>query len=256
MLLIPAIDIREGRCVRLFQGDFTRETRYAPTPAELVGRYEELGAAWIHVVDLDGARLGLSRHCALITGLAQQTSASLQVGGGIRSAEDIEFLLSAGVQRVVLGSVAIQRPLVVNSWLDKFGAERICLAFDVRSAALVPQVRTHGWTMTSGISLWDAIAPYAGRELHILCTDIARDGTLFGPNLRLYQQAVVRFPQFRWQASGGIRSAQDLQALKIVGVHAAISGKALLENRMTPQELQPYLPVASSPASTSSTVES
>jgi len=256
MLLVPAIDIRAGHCVRLYQGDFSRETRYAPTPAALVARYQELGASWIHIVDLDGARLGLANHRELIASLAAQTSARLQVGGGVRSAADIELLLAAGVARVVIGSVALERPREVTGWLERFGADRICLAFDVRSAGLVPQVRTHGWTMASGISLWDALAPYTDRACHILCTDIVRDGTLFGPNLQLYHQAVQRFPQFRWQASGGIRSASDLQALRIVGLQAAISGKALLEERISIEELKPYLPAASFPASTSATAGS
>jgi phosphoribosylformimino-5-aminoimidazole carboxamide ribotide isomerase len=210
----------------------------------------------MHIVDLDGARLGLSNHRGLTASLAARTSASLQVGGGVRSAADIELLLAAGVARVVIGSVALERPAEVNGWLERFGSDRMCLAFDVRSAGLVPQVRTHGWTMASGISLWDAIAPYTRSACHVLCTDIVRDGTLFGPNLHLYYQATTRFPQFRWQASGGIRSASDLNALKIVGVQAAISGKALLEERIPIQELKPFLPAASSPASTSATAGS
>lgn len=256
MLLIPAIDICEGRCVRLYQGDFAQRTRYAPTPATLLGLYETWGAPWAHIVDLDGARFGLRSHHSLITGLAIVTSVSLQVGGGIRGASDIEMLLGSGVSRVVVGSAALERPKEVLGWLKEFGPDRICLAFDVRSAGLQPLVRTHGWMKSPGVSLWDALAPYRSHARHILCTDIARDGTLYGPNIDLYREAVVRFPEFAWQASGGIRSAGDLASLQDTGVDAAISGKALLEERISLKELQPFLPDASFPASTSETAGS
>ena len=256
MLLIPAIDICEGRCVRLYQGDFSQRTRYAPTPATLLGRYETWGVPWAHVVDLDGARFGLRSHHSLITGLATVTAVSLQVGGGVRSGSDIQMLLGSGVSRVVIGSAALERPREVIGWLEEFGSDRMCLAFDVRSAGLLPLVRTHGWKRAAGISLWDALVPYRSHARHILCTDIARDGTLFGPNIDLYREAVTRFPQFAWQASGGIRSAEDLQSLQDTGVAAAISGKALLEERIPIEELKPFLPDALSPASTSETVRS
>jgi phosphoribosylformimino-5-aminoimidazole carboxamide ribotide isomerase len=256
VLLIPAIDLREGRCVRLYQGDFARATQYSPTSAVLLGRYEALGASWVHVVDLDGARSGQRNQRSLICGLAPLTSVSLQVGGGIRSGADVEALLSAGVQRVVIGSAAVEHPHEVLGWLREFGAERICLAFDVRIAGGVPQIRTQGWTHPTGASLWDAVGRYSGHARHVLCTDIARDGTLVGPNIDLYREAVLRFPQFQWQASGGVRHAADLQALETTGVNAAISGKALLEERISVSELRPFLPVASSPASTSATASS
>lgn len=255
MLLIPAIDISEGRCVRLYQGDFSKETPYAPSPATLLGRYEVWGASYVHVVDLDGARYGVRSQQALISNLAGRTSLCLQVGGGVRSAADIRLLLNTGVSRVVVGSAALERPQDAVHWLQEFGADRICLAFDVRTAgAHAPQVHTHGWKSAPGVTLWDALAPYSRQALHILCTDIARDGTLFGPNVDLYREAVLRFPQFHWQASGGIRNLGDLQALKDAGLRAAISGKALLEERITVKELKPFLPDASFPASTSATL--
>jgi phosphoribosylformimino-5-aminoimidazole carboxamide ribotide isomerase len=254
MLLIPAIDLSQGHCVRLHQGDFEQETRYAPTPQALLRRYESLGARWVHVVDLDGAKNGHRTNHALITGLAALGSVHLQVGGGVRSADAIEGLLAAGVARVVIGSAAVYRPDVVTQWLARFGSERLCLAFDVRlDAAGEPRVQTHGWRESGGFSLWKALAPYSSELRHVLCTDIARDGTLSGPNLDLYAQALERFPQLAWQASGGIRSGQDLQALADLGLAAAVTGKALLEERITDEELRPFLPDASSPASTYAT---
>jgi phosphoribosylformimino-5-aminoimidazole carboxamide ribotide isomerase len=252
MQLIPAIDLRAGRCVRLYQGRFEAETRYPVEPDELMRRYESLGAAWLHVVDLDGARIGVPMNMPLIARLARHGAAHLQVGGGARSSYVIETLLSVGVARVVIGSAAVTRPVEAVMWLKRFGADRLCLAFDVEiDSQGEPRVRTHGWSEDGGVSLWSALSLYAAVDLrHVLCTDISRDGALAGPNLTLYREAVKRFPDLLWQASGGVRDASDLAALECTGVAAAVSGRALLEERMTRKELRPFLPDASSPAST------
>ena len=251
MLLIPSIDLRAGRCVRLRTGDFAKETAYAIEPAALAGRYRALGARWLHVVDLDGARDGLAMNTPIIMGLAREPSISLQVGGGVRRAAIIEALLCAGVARVVIGTAAVARPEEVATWLREFGAERICLAFDVRlTPGGEPQVRTEGWTRDAAMSLDQALAPFPIPSLrHVLCTDIERDGTLRGPNIPLYGECVTRFPALRWQASGGIRDGHDLGALRRIGVAAAVAGTALLENRISAAELRPFLPDGSSPAS-------
>jgi phosphoribosylformimino-5-aminoimidazole carboxamide ribotide isomerase len=258
MLLIPAIDLRNGRCVRLFKGDFNAETRYEMEPLELLARYRSLGASWLHVVDLDGAKNGVLANRAVIVSLAAQAGLRIQVGGGMRSAEVIEDVLANGVARVVIGSAAVEQPIDVSAWIRQFGPERICLALDVMlDAAGEPRVRTRGWTEGTKLSLWQAIEPFLGAGLqHVLCTDIDRDGALTGPNVELYARALERFPQLAWQASGGVRDAKDLAALARVGVAAAVSGKALLEQRMTSEELRPFLPNASSPASTSATARS
>jgi phosphoribosylformimino-5-aminoimidazole carboxamide ribotide isomerase len=258
MLLIPAIDLRDGRCVRLFQGDFGAETRYAFEPHELLMRYRSVGASWLHVVDLDGAKDGVLANRSVIVALASQPAVALQVGGGVRSSAVIDDLLNHGVQRVVVGSAAVERPVEVSQWIEKFGPERVCLAFDVQlDRDGEPRVRTRGWTETTGLSLWRAIDPFLTHGLkHVLCTDIARDGALTGPNVELYAAARRRFPQLDWQASGGVRDAGDLAALAGTGVAAAVSGKALLEERITSEELRPFLPNASSPVSTSATAKS
>lgn len=250
MLLIPAIDLRQGRCVRLYQGDFAAETRYEFKPHELLERYRTLGASWLHVVDLDGAREGTLANRAVILALASQRAVRLQVGGGIRSPELIEDLLAHGVERVVIGSAAIERPQDVAAWLERFGPERVGLALDIRlDTSGAPCVRTRGWTQGSSLTLWQALEQYApGSVKHVLCTDTERDGALTGPNLELYRVAVCRLPGIAWQASGGVRDAADLEALARAGVSAAISGKALLEERIPLTELKPFLPDASSPA--------
>jgi phosphoribosylformimino-5-aminoimidazole carboxamide ribotide isomerase len=258
MLLIPAIDLKDGRCVRLLKGDFNSETRYECAPQDLLRRYRALGAPWLHVVDLDGARDGVGANSALVLALASAGTPKLQVGGGVRSAAVIERLLAAGIERVVVGSAAIEAPQAVGGWLARFGSERVCLAFDVRlDASGVARVHTHGWTRGTALELWEAIEPFRARGLkHVLCTDIDRDGALAGPNLALYAQATRRFPDLAWQASGGVRHSADLTALAATGVAAALSGKALLEGHIEAEELQAFLPNASLPASTSATAAS
>lgn len=252
MLLVPSIDLRAGQCVRLTQGDFAAVTHYEAHPRMILRRYRSLGARWVHIVDLDGARGGRRINHPVIAALAASGVPQLQVGGGVRSAADIEALLGAGVARVVVGSAALDRPHEVGGWLERFGRERLCLAFDVRAAAgAEPRVCTDAWRSESSVSLWDALGRYAaGTFLHVLCTDVARDGTLAGPNLELYRAAFARFPSLLWQASGGVRSARDLEALARVGVSAAVSGRALIEDRIPAEELRPYLPDASFRAST------
>jgi len=246
MLLIPSIDLRGGRCVRLLKGDFDAETRYELEAHELLQRYQQLGASWLHVVDLDGARDGTLINRDVIYRLATQRAVRLQVGGGVRDTAILEDLFSHGVARAVVGSAAVEQPQMVAGWLERYGGERICLAFDVRlDAQDIPHLRTHGWRRQAAQSLWDAVAAYGPSDLsHVLCTDVERDGALTGPNLALYAQALQRFPQIQWQASGGIANGADLAALAELGVPAAISGKALLEERISLEELRPYLPNA------------
>jgi phosphoribosylformimino-5-aminoimidazole carboxamide ribotide isomerase len=250
MLLIPSMDLRAGRCVRLREGDFATETAYDIEPAALLERYQILGARWVHVVDLDGAKDGVAVNREVIATLARHPAMCLQVGGGVRSAAVIETLLSHGVTRVVVGSAAAQRPAEVATWLQSFGPERLCVAFDVRIGPLgEPQVHTDGWTVNSATSLWRAIEAFPeGALKHVLCTDIGRDGTLRGPNLDLYRAGLARFPNLAWQASGGIRNAVDLAALAWLGAAAAVSGTALLEERIPHRELRPFLAERASPA--------
>lgn len=246
MLLIPAIDLRDGRCVRLLQGDFAEETHYDVEPQALLERYQALGASWLHLVDLDGARDGRPGNRALVLDLAANHSVHLQVGGGIRDSATIDAFLHAGVGRVVIGSAAVTQPEQVRMWLRRFGAESITLALDVRvDPEGVPRCATHGWQVQSAMSLWQAVDAYrAEGVIHVLCTDVARDGAMTGPNVELYREAIRRFAEVEWQASGGVRAGSDLQALAVTGVAATISGRALLEQRLTAAELAPFLPNA------------
>jgi phosphoribosylformimino-5-aminoimidazole carboxamide ribotide isomerase len=258
MILIPSIDLRNGRCVRLLKGNFDAETRYDLEPHELLLRYRNLGASWLHVVDLDGARDGQLANRSVIVRLASQRALNIQVGGGVRSTAVVDDLLRNGIDRVIVGSAAVEAPEEVQGWFKRYGAEKIGLAFDIRhDAGGIPRVLTRGWTRESKLTLWEAIDSYLPQGLtHVLCTDVELDGALLGPAVALYAEAVRRYPQIAWQASGGVRSAADLTALAATGSAAAISGKALLEELIDPKELGPFLPNASSPASTSATVKS
>jgi phosphoribosylformimino-5-aminoimidazole carboxamide ribotide isomerase len=249
MILIPSIDLRNGRCVRLLKGNFDQETRYDLEPHELLQRYRALGATWLHVVDLDGAKDGKLANRSVIVRLASQKALQIQVGGGVRSKAVVDDLLRNGIDRVIVGSAAVEKPGEVQSWLKQYGAEKIGLAFDIRQVDGVPRVLTRGWTRESKLSLWEAIESYLPHGLlHVLCTDAELDGAMQGPATALYQEFTKRYPQLQLQASGGVRSAADLHALAGVGSAAAISGKALLEEAIKPSELIPFLPNASSPA--------
>ena len=246
MRLIPAIDLRAGHCVRLLHGDFAAETVYSADPGSLLNKYRDAGADWLHIVDLDGARDESLDNRAIIVELAARKALHLQVGGGLRNTAAVAQMLDAGVSRAVIGSAAISQVEQVQAWLAHFGAERITLAFDVSiDDNGSPKVMTHGWQRQSEYSLWNALDNYSASQLrHVLCTDVGRDGALTGPNVELYREAVRRYPQVEWQASGGIRNAHDLHALSEAGAAAAISGKALLENLIPLEELQPFLPNA------------
>jgi phosphoribosylformimino-5-aminoimidazole carboxamide ribotide isomerase len=247
MQLIPAIDLRGGRCVRLLQGRFDAETVYASDPLDVLDRYLALGAGAIHVVDLDGARAGSQANRTAIARVAERAPpGTVQVGGGVRSRAVVEDLLALGVARAVVGSVAVTEPDEVAGWLRDPGTERVVLAFDIRlDEGGTPRLATHGWERQTDTSLWDAVERYLPAGLrHVLCTDVARDGAMSGPNLALYAEAVRRFPGIAWQASGGVSCAADLHALAATGVAAVISGRALLEGRLAAEEVAPFLPAA------------
>lgn len=242
MILIPSIDLRGGRCVRLLQGDFAAETVYDHDPAELATRYRDLGATWLHVVDLDGARDGELGNRMKILELASRSGLRLQVGGGVRTEDAARALLEGGVARIVVGSAALENTAMVQRWFSQFDSDRICLALDVRLDALgVPRVHTRGWTEATAVTLWEAIDRFAPQGLqHLLCTDIARDGALAGPSVELYAECLRRYPNIAWQASGGVRDEADLQQLRTLGMPAAVSGKALLEGRITESQARAW----------------
>lgn len=235
---IPAIDVRRGCVVRLQQGDYAQETRYADAPVAVAERYAAEGACWLHLVDLDAAKSGAYTLLPLLAELTTRTALMIQTGGGVRTREDVRRLLDAGVRRVVVGTLAIREPETVLGWLSDLGAERLTLALDTRAdASGVYRLPSHGWTQDSGIALFDLLDRYSEAGLrHLLCTDIARDGMLGGLNLDLYRTLAARYPQLAVQASGGVATLEDVRGARAAGAGGVVLGKALLEGRFTLSE--------------------
>jgi phosphoribosylformimino-5-aminoimidazole carboxamide ribotide isomerase len=231
MLIMPAIDLQRGVCVRLLRGDFDEATRYG-APAAQLKAFENAGASWVHIVDLDAARAGTPVQYELIASLAQRAKLKLQCGGGVRRRQHVKQLLESGVARVVVGSAAIKQPNEVHGWLAEFGAAQICLALDVRRIGPLWEVVLSGWSEASGVSLEGALELYASEQIrHVLVTDVSRDGALTGPNTNLIQRLSEQYPSISFQASGGVAKLADLKALKCAGAAVAIVGRALYEER-------------------------
>ncbi len=235
--VIPAIDLRGGRVVRLRQGDYARETVFACKPLDLAERYADSGVQRLHVVDLDGARSGRFENLAAIEAIARAGRLEVQAGGGVRTTDDLRRLLTAGVARVVVGSVAVENPYATAIWINQFGPDKLVLALDVRRLAGSWRLPVHGWTEESSVRLADLVSHYrrAGAR-DVLCTDIDRDGTLTGFNLKLYRDLHALAPEFTIQASGGACSLDDIRRVRETGVGAVIVGRALLEGNLSLQE--------------------
>ncbi|QIZ76754.1 1-(5-phosphoribosyl)-5-[(5-phosphoribosylamino)methylideneamino]imidazole-4-carboxamide isomerase [Ferrimonas lipolytica] len=237
-MIIPAIDLINGQVVRLQKGDFDKVTNFAFDPIEQLLSYQNAGSEHLHLVDLDGARNPVDRQLDAIANIAAALDAPIQVGGGIRTQKEVETLLELGVNRVVIGSLAVKEPQLVASWLEQYGAEHITIALDVLlDADGNPEVLTNGWQQGSGKRMSDAVEPLLAAGMkHVLCTDVDRDGMMFGPNFDLYYRLRKQFPMLQWQASGGIHALDDLAKLKQLKVGGVIIGKALLSGKFTCEE--------------------
>ena len=234
----PALDIRNGQVVRLLQGDYAQQTTYGDDPLPRAQAFAAAGARWMHLVDLDAARAGGYTLAPLLAQIASTTALEVQTGGGVRGRDDVARILDAGASRVVIGSLAVREPERVLAWLQEFGSERLTIALDTRQGEDgVWRLPVHGWTETADVTL-DALAvryAQAGMK-HLLCTDIARDGMLSGPNIDLYAHLSKLLPSVAVQASGGMRDVADVAAARAAGCAGAVLGKALLEGRLQLQE--------------------
>ncbi|MGQ7804146.1 1-(5-phosphoribosyl)-5-[(5-phosphoribosylamino)methylideneamino]imidazole-4-carboxamide isomerase [Hafnia alvei] len=237
-MIIPALDLIDGKVVRLHQGDYGQQRDYGNDPLPRLQDYQQQGGEVLHLVDLTGAKDPAARQIPLLRKLLAGVSVPVQVGGGIRSEDDVAALLEAGAARVVIGSTAVRQPDIVKQWFTRFGADALVLALDVRIAADGSKnIAVSGWQEDSGVTLEqivDAFLPYGLK--HVLCTDISRDGTLSGSNVALYQEVCARYPQVAFQSSGGIGSLEDIAALRGSGVKGVIVGRALLEGKFTVKE--------------------
>lgn len=237
-MIIPALDLIDGKVVRLHQGDYGQQRDYGNDPLPRLQAYAAEGAQVLHLVDLTGAKDPAKRQIPLLKTLLAGVDVPVQVGGGVRTAEDVAALLDAGATRVVVGSTAIKSPETVQQWFTRFGAQALVLALDVRiDDAGNKQVAVSGWQETSGATLESVVEQFLPFGLqHVLCTDISRDGTLAGSNVGLYQAVCARYPQVAFQASGGIGGINDIAALRGSGVKGVIVGRALLEGKFTVTE--------------------
>ncbi len=240
MKIIPAIDLCHGRVVRLEQGDYDRETSYQQDPLELALHYEKAGATCLHLVDLDSARAGGDANLEVIAHICRTLTIPVQTGGGVRSQDDLERRLDLGAARVVIGSLCVRQPDLVESWLEALGPEVIVAGLDVArglDGGWFP--RAAGWTETGEVDLFSLLDRLTDHGLkHLLCTDIERDGMFSGPSLELYQSIVARFSGLMVQASGGVGSPADLDAAARTGVTGCIVGKALLEGRVGMDDIE------------------
>ena len=235
MEIVPAIDMIEGRCVRLSQGDFNKSKEYDASPLEMAKRYEDVGVRRLHLVDLDGARAGVPQNLRSLEQIAYATSLDVEWGGGVRSRESIASVLNAGAAGVICGSLALQEPRLFSAFLKEYGEDRIILGADISGG----KIATKGWLEVSSTTIEEVIELFLKDGLkRVICTDISKDGMLQGPAVELYSALMERFPTMHLTASGGVGSMADLENLEAAGVPAAIVGKAIFEERITLKEIE------------------
>lgn len=234
MRIIPAIDVIDGKCVRLTQGDYAQKKVYSENPVEVARTFEGAGLKYLHLVDLDGAKAGKVVNWKVIDSITANTGLQVDFGGGVKTEEEMNMLFSAGVMQVNLGSIAVKDPDLVQAWIKKYGPDRVILSADVKKE----KIAISGWMEDSSISITDFISDYRKRGItYVTCTDISTDGMLSGPNVQLYSKLLETFPAIRLIASGGVSGMKDLEYLKKIKVDGVIVGKAIYEEKIEIEEL-------------------
>ena len=237
MKIIPAIDIIDGKCVRLTQGDYSQKKEYNSNPLEVAKAYEGAGIQRLHLVDLDGAKQKKIINLDVLERIASGTSLQVDFGGGVQSDTDIEAAFNAGAQQITGGSIAVKQPQLFEEWLKKYGSEKIILGADVKEG----MIAVSGWEESSERELLSFLEDYQEKGVqYVICTDVSKDGLLQGPSTLLYQQVIRQFPELKLIASGGVAGIADLHGLKAIGCHGAIIGKAIYEGKMSLQELADF----------------
>ena len=238
MEIIPAIDIIEGKCVRLTQGDFSHMKIYNEDPLEVALQFQEAGIKRLHLVDLDGARKGCLVNLKVLEKLALKTSLMIDFGGGIKTDEDIKTIFEYGAQYAAIGSMAVKNKPLFSSWVQKYGSEKMLLGADVKEE----NIQVNGWQESTAISVFDFIEDNRNIGIqNIFCTDISKDGLLQGPSLKLYEKIILKFPGINLIASGGVSDLKDLDALQQIQCSGAIIGKAIYEGKIKLKELEKFL---------------
>lgn len=238
MLIIPAIDIIDGKCVRLTEGDYSQKTVYRENPLEVAKEFEAAGLSRLHLVDLDGAKAGAVKNWKVLENITQHTSLEIDFGGGIKTEKDLQIVFDSGAHYATIGSIAVKDPTLFESWLTKYGAEKFLLGADVKQE----KIAISGWLETTDITILDFIKTYIDKGVkQIFCTDVSKDGKLEGPSLELYKKIIAAYPTLHFIASGGVATIKDVEELASIGCSGVIIGKAIYENRITLKELSQFI---------------
>ena len=234
MIIIPAIDIIDGKCVRLTKGDYDQKTTYNENPLEVAKMFEDAGFTHLHLVDLDGAKSGHIVNQHVLKSITQNTNLKVDFGGGVKTDQDIQLAFESGAQQITGGSIAVKNPVIFESWISTFGSDKIILGADVHDN----KIAVGGWLETTQLDLFEFLNSYISKGIqYVICTDISKDGLLQGSANELYAEIIQQFPQLKLIASGGVTSISDLEKLTKIGVYGAIVGKAIYENKLTLNEL-------------------
>lgn len=235
--IIPAIDIIDGKCVRLTQGDYNQKKEYHSNPVEVAKMFEDAGIKRLHLVDLDGAKKKQIVNHQVLKNITSATNLDIDFGGGLQSDEDLKIAFDAGAKQITAGSIAVKNPEKVQGWLTQFGKDRIILGADAKDG----MVAVHGWQETSNVSIQQLMNQFLPFGIsYSICTDVAKDGLLQGPSFELYKQLSAEFPQVNWIASGGVAEFADIEKLNKMNIYGVIVGKAFYEGRITLKQLAQF----------------
>ncbi len=237
MRIIPAIDIIDGKCVRLYQGDYAKKTIYNENPLDVAKSFEDAGLQYLHIVDLDGAKAGKIVNYKVLESITSKTSLQIDFGGGISSDEQVKIPFECGAKQITIGSLAVKQPDIIKQWIKIYGSEAIIIGADVSNE----KIQIHGWQEDSKLYVYDFIAQYYEMGIqYVMCTDISKDGTLKGTATDLYQKIKEQFKDLKLIASGGVGNMKDIEACDKVGCEGVIVGKAIYEGRIKLNELKVY----------------
>lgn len=235
--IIPAIDLIDGKCVRLTQGDYSQKTVYNENPVEVAKQFEDLGITRLHVVDLDGAKAGKIINHKVLEAISNSCNLKIDFGGGVKTVNDIDLILNSGATFVTIGSMAVKNKDLVLQWIKQFGADKFFIGIDVKGE----MVATSGWLETSNVTIYQLIEVYLNSGFnYFFSTDISKDGMLQGISAELYKNIVTRFPQVNLVASGGVANVKDVKEAKEIKCSGIIIGKAIYENKITKEELKQF----------------
>lgn len=235
--IIPAIDIIDGKCVRLTQGDYSQKTVYNEHPLEVAKRFEDAELTRLHLVDLDGAKAGSVKSWKVLEAIAGKTNLTIDFGGGIKTEKDVSIVLECGATYATVGSIAVKDETTFTQWLENFGPDKFILGADVKDE----KIAVSGWLEMTDIWIYDFIEKYVNKGIQqIFCTDVSKDGKMEGPSIDLYKNIISKFPQLHFIASGGVSSIKDVDQLQEIGCKGVIIGKAIYENKISLLDLKRF----------------